>query len=286
MNTYRVVAEFAENNGATFEEVYYTDDSNPTNAAKWGPSLIKARLLLLHPLDTLVRIRASQVDAARVTAVNITNLPGTSSPPAFGGPLPVGAAVVCTLTGTTGKSRKLWLRGCTAVDFQRDQTTGKDFPTPTLLAKLQGFFNALKSNSYGIRILKPPSGGVFSKFSIVSVDGQTVPGQSTLTVQNGGLWPTNTRILIGLASKKDLPALNGQWTIGNGVGNFITIPYRTPRDTIVPGGIAYVRSALYNATDVFDPSRCRFDHMGTRTSKNPLSRSRGARRAARIRSLA
>jgi hypothetical protein len=283
MATFRIVWEFDENNGATFSEVYYTDAASAAAAAVVGPILFSARLALLHPLNTWRRIRSSQVDQPRITAVVPFNAPGTSV--VTGGPLAVGASVVSNLGSNSGKTRKLWMRGCCRGDYTRNNTTGRDDPTADLLTRLNEFYLRLDTNVYGMRTIIPNGAGLVGKKRITLVDGSLIAGSSSLTIQGIPIYPVGSRVLIGGASLKDLPALNGQWTVLDQTGAVTVIGYETPQRAAIGGGLAYIRAAQYHATDPFAFGKCGFDHMGTRTSRNPLSHSRGARRAVRIRSL-
>jgi hypothetical protein len=282
MPTYRVVWEYAESNGSGFNEVYYTDAASPAAAATLTNTVGVARLALLHPLNTWLRIRASQVDANRATATRGINLTGTA--PGAGGPLPVGSAAVCSLSAVAGGSRKLWLRGIPQVWYKRDGASGIDSPPAALLTALTNWFSLLAGNGYGIRKLAPVGLGLLAKRKIIQVDGTVQPGTSSVTLDLAPGYPVPGRVLIGGASKKDLPGLNGHWSIQAVLGAVVTIPYQTPQAKLFTGGAATMRQEQYGATSVFNPGGCAFDHFGTRTSRNPLSHSRGARRAARIRS--
>jgi len=278
---FKVVWEFAESNGSTFEEQYWVQADDVVQASKIFTNLRTARLGLLHPLNTWQRIRASDPTANRVTAVNNLGLSGQF--PTANSPLPVGASIVCALQGASGGSRKLWMRGSDSSVYLRDKTSGRDIVSPQLKGLLDGLFRALALNSYGIRRLKPRDNLVLPNFKVSSVDGTTNDGQAKLTLERAPGWPVPSRVVLGSFSKKDLPALNGHFSVLNVVNNVITIPYQTPNAQKVDTTTGYARLEQYYNLSVFDPNGCAFDHFGTRTSKNPSSRSRGARRAARLR---
>jgi hypothetical protein len=281
--SYRVVWEFAESNGSGFNEVYYVDAASVAAATQATPALIAARLAMLHNLNRLLRIRASDVAQNRVTANRGVNLPGTSS--AYGAPLAVGCAVVIQLAGAAGSARKLWMRGVPDDLYLRNATTGQDDPPAALLNSLNVWFSVLALNTYGIRRLTPSGVGLYYPRKILQVDGSALNGQSICTLDAAPGYAVPSRVVIGGASKKDLPALNGHYTVTAINNALITIPYQTPGGLVIKGGKATMRQETYSAVDVFVPGSCSFDHYGTRTSRSPLTRSRGARRAARIRSL-
>jgi hypothetical protein len=281
MPVFKLVWQFQESNGATFNEVYYREAANAAAAAAVPNNLDLARAALLHPLNRLLRIRSSQVDAQRVTGLNSENRIGTA--PGAGGPLPAGAAAVLNLAGAAGGSRKLWLRGAPQAWYVRNGTSGADAPPAAFLTALTEFYTALGAAGYGIRRLATPVPGPTSPLAILKVDGALNAGQALVTLAAQPGYAVGSRVLIGGASKKDLPSLNGQFTVVVVNGAIVTIPYQTPKQAVVVGGNGTMRQANYQALSVILPAGCSFDHYGTRTSKNPLSNSRGARRAVKQR---
>lgn len=284
MATFRVVWEFIEANGSGFNEVYYQDIPNLATIIV-SNNLLNARLALLHTTNKFQRVRYSQVDQQRVTKTLGVALPGQSVD--NNGPVPTGAAAVLQLSGAAGGQRKLWLRGIGNSSYQRDPISGVDAPPAFFLQKLTTFFNALAQEGYGIRRLTPaaqPGQGALSRIKLVTVAPSMSPGIATVTLAAAPGYPFPGRVVIGGANKKDLPAINGHWQLTSPpVGAAVTIPYQTPANMTVNGGNAYMRQEVYQATSVMSASGCAFDHFGTRTSRVPLFRSRGARRAARLR---
>lgn len=284
MPSFRCVLEFAENNGAGFNEVYYLTATSIAALTPFpGPLFIQQRLQLLHPLNTWLRIRVSQVGSPRITTVININQPGTSVAP--GGPLPPGAAMVLALAGTPTGSRKLWMRGLAQSHYIRDPMSGKDVLDAALTIALPQFFMTLQANNLGILQLTPNSGPmtVNGKYTITQIDGTAGNGTSILTYVGVPGWAVNTRLLMSNFSKKDLPGLQGQFTVIAIGAQTVTINYQTPELSIVKTPGASARYAPYQAVSIFNPAKCGFDHWGTRTTRNPLSRSRGARRAVRLR---
>lgn len=284
MPSFRVVLEFAENNGAGFNEVYYLTATSIANLQPFpGPQFIQQRLQLLNPLNTWLRIRVSQVASPRITTVINVNQAGTSIAP--GGPLPPGAAMVLALSGAPTGSRKLWMRGLSQSHYLRDPMSGKDILDAALTAALPTYFATLQANNLGILQLTPNSGPntVNGKFTITQVDGTAGNGTSILTFVGASGWAVNTRLLMSGFSKKDLPGLQGQFTVIAVGAQTVTINYQTPELSIVKTPGAAARYAPYQAVSIFNPARCSFDHWGTRTTRSPLSHSRGARRAVRLR---
>lgn len=284
MPTYRVIWEFNSNTGNTFEEVYYREATDANEASRLIPSLQAARLELLHPLNTFIRVRSSNVAQSRDTGLNTLNLAGTYTQTE--GPAVAGATIVFNLGAQGSGSRKLWLRGFAGSAYRRSDTTGRDILLPYVDNASKEFFAALKRNGYGIRKLTPIASNptsVYAKNPIEKVDGTKADGTAIVTYKNALVYAAGQRIVIGGTNKKDVPSLNGHFSVIDQTGKTVTIPYRTPNDAIVLTGGGYLRLETYGATAVFDPALCGFSNLGTRDTKSPLSHSRGARRAARIR---
>jgi hypothetical protein len=289
VSTFRVVWTFYENTGSTFNEVFYTEATDAATAAKTSKGLLTARLSLLHPLNTLQVIRSSQVDKNRVTGQFNVNLNGTAttqgSTPV--GPATPGDAMVFALAATPTGSRKLWMRGAPDDYIQRDPLSGKDVQNALLPPLFTAYFKALQAEGYGIRVLTPQNSAPTTNIKIVKVDGLALDGTSKVTLAIAPGYGFPSRVIIGGANKKELAGLNGRWSLVDApVLNVIRIPYQTSQGYVINGGNAHCRQELYGPTNVFSAAACSFSYFGTRTTKNPITRSRGARRAARIRTLA
>ncbi len=283
-NTYRVVWDFTESNGATFSEVYYIDEENAQAAAQLSDLMKNARLALLHPLNTFKRTRAANVAQSRDSQAIPVNLVGTFNSDT--GPLVAGCAIFCILAATGVGSRKLALRGCPESVYGRDSVTGRDAVSGALKTKLTNFFAALQTSKFGMRKLTPVSTNPDSDFfrnPINQVAPGTATGTSILTLNQATNLVKGQRLIIGSASKKDAPSLNGHYSILANAGATLTIPYQTPNGLTLTTVGGYVRKETYTGTSVFVATNCGFDHMGTRDTKGPLSASRGAKRAARLR---
>lgn len=286
MAIFRVVWEFSGVGGAGWNEVYYKEAADAAAAASVTAGLAQARLRFLHPLCRLVRVRSSDTTALRITGGNGFNLAGTAimSSPIDDGPSVAGDAIICALGAAPRGSRKIWLRGAPDSYIRRSGVSGQDDPTAGLLDLFTTWFSALAANSYGIRALTPQTLGPYGNIKILQVNGVTTPGVAVVTTATPPQYIANDRVIIGGASKKDLPYLNGRWTVLEAVvGNTFKIAYQTPQSILVPGGNAHVRKEGYTAVNVFSPALCSFAYFGTRTTKNPASHSRGARRAVRLR---
>ncbi len=285
MATFRVTWNFREIQGSSFNEVYYVDATNAAAATTAIPTLLSSRLALLYPGHTLRAIRAAQVDANRVTSTKPINLKGTAKALTVQvDPSIAGAAAVISLAGATGGSRKLWMRGLFDDFINIDSATGADAPLAGFIDALQTWFKALALANYGVRQVAGQSIGPLTNLKILRVDGTAGVGTSVITCAGPPLYAPGARVIIGGASKKDLPALNGRWQLIGGItANTFVIPYQTPQGLLVNGGNAKVRLEQYNAVVPFLAANCGFSYFTTRSTKNPTTGSRGARRAVRIR---
>jgi hypothetical protein len=284
VNTYKSVWEFVDTNGNQWTEVYYIQGSTPASVLSFGPALYNSRLLLASDLVTWSRVRVSDVANTRSTATRVLNWVGTDN--TAGSPGPAGLTVVSNLVGITGGSRKLQMRGVPDYMIGRDQKSGRDVLGSTLRTRLTAFYQGLQTDGYGMRQLQQTP-----KYPVVTVDGATIPGSAILTFTNPGPGLPNSfappnRLVLSQMDKKLFPGLNGHWSILAANGLTITIRYQVAGNKLLNGQFGFVKLEGYQGLSIFNAAQCGFDHFGTRTTKVPLSRSRGARRAVRIRSLA
>src|SRR5215831_14120267 len=249
MPTFRVTWQFLDAQSAGWNEVYYKEASNLAGAR---PSLatIKARLNLLNSLNTLLRIRFAQADANRVTDQEPQVLFGTDVDSS--GPAVAGDAVIHQLGAITGGTRKLWMRGCSARAFQRNPATGLPAFPSWLVNRSEDFYKALIADGFGLRLVQTQRAGPLQNIKITQVDGSRKDGTSDVTLFSPPGYPFPSRVIIGGTNRKDLPALNGRWSILKlPVANVVTIPYQTPEGNIIVGGNAHMRQEIFDPTHPF-----------------------------------
>jgi hypothetical protein len=283
MATLRATWQFAENTGATFNEVYYVTASSISSPIT-SSTTKNLRLNLLHPLNTLLAIRFSDVDLPRSTRIVTYNQAGLSD--GSGGPAVPGDAAVFKLSSSAGGVRSLWMRGFRDAWQTRSGTSGKDIPQPGLINGFNAWIKSMADDGYGLRKVTPsalPPSPLAPNRIISVAPNATRPNTADVTCVNPINLVANNRVIIGGASKKDLPSLNGRWSLLAVNGNTFTINYQTPQGSTVAGGNGHARQELFSAVNVFTPSACNFAYFGTRATKVPLTHSRGARRAARLR---
>ncbi len=288
-NVYKVTANFIEASGAPWAEDYYVSGSTANNAAALAGNVMQVRLGCLHPLCYLRNIRTANVAPIRDTFTFVTNWTGqyqTSNP---GQPAPTGLSAVVSLPTSSGKSVLHWWRGLPAGQVSISPTTG--FPTPpaTLTSVIKAFTTAAAANGLGSRTLTPET-----KFQLSNLTYNAMTNTSTITYQIpvGGVAPIftlQTRIVIGLASKKDLPVLNGHWSLvsfvngaAGGTGT-VTIRYTAANlQTTIPTS-GYLKLELYGSVNAFNANSGILAYYGTHSTKSIFSNSRGAKHATRIR---
>jgi hypothetical protein len=282
MPVFRHVLTFVGQDGGSWNEVYYESASDISSAGLTN-SFIAARLDLLAALNMIRADRMADVDQPRLTRSVNYNLNGTAGVTADF-PLPNTDALVLALASSAGGSRKLWMRGCPQRFQAKSFTSGRDALPGFVQKLLDTFFAALARSSLGIRKISPQSPGPTTFVKILSVDGARKDGTSDVTLAAAPGYPFPARVAIGGASKKDLPYLNGQWSLVKApVAAVVTIPYQTPNGLVITGGNGKMRQAIYAGVNVFTPSACAFDHYGSHATRTANFRSRGARRAARLR---
>jgi hypothetical protein len=279
---YKVTWEYNSNNGSEWTEIYYTEDDNAVDAANPGQPLINARLNLLHPLNNLIRIRAANVVETRDTAFFPINSAGTA--PGAGGPAIAGAAAICLLASPAGGTRRVWLRGIPGFWVTRSGITGADAPPAALVVALGAWFLALQNAGYGLLIRSRIGTDNVEPFKVDIVDGTGGMGVSILTTHVAHNFNANSQVYLGKFSKKDLPALQGTFSV-------ITVPtpttftvlYNTPSAQKVNVASGYAKLLIFSTVNVIGQGLCAFENFGTRATHVPLFHSRGARRAARLR---
>lgn len=124
------------------------------------------------------------------------------------------------------------------------------------------------------------------RYQIVDLVYNPVTKLSTVTYQNP---PTgapfavasNNRVIIGLASKKDLPSLNGGWTVQNfvaaaaGATGTFQIPYTLPNGLTTIPTSAYVKNQGYSTITPYNGAFANLAFYGTRSTHSTFSDSRG-----------
>lgn len=291
MPNYRMVFEFNENNGAGFNEVYYRTAGSITDAATVPPGIITRRLNNLNYLNTFARIRITQLGLLRATSVVPIGQRGQNTDARDGllgtasnmAPLPVGAAIVCSLQGLNGGSRKLWMRGANQGDYQRDATTGLDAFHPAFVKDLKAMVGQMGAAGFGILQVGKVTPAVNPAVALVSIDGSRKDGTSDLTTAGNVALDASQRIIITRTSKKDFPGLNGHFSVLSATPPKYKIPYQTPGGAGPVPVSGFAHAEIYGTVSTFVGATAIPDHLGTRTSRSPLTRSRGAKRAARIR---
>lgn len=282
MPDYKCVFNFFSSGkkGGTWSEVWYRSAASMTEATTFPPALVLARMLLAHPLTQLSKIRVSQVGSPRTTAIVQMNTGGMfigSTTPA-----PIDSAIVCNVSSSAvPATRRWWLRGWDASMATRNPASGNDVFSSITTISLAAWFSALASNGFEVLPLAKPLPGPYSPYTVTKVDG-SVPGKSVITTtQLIVTIPGVNQVIATKFSKKDLPGLQGPFTILSSAGETLTIPYSTPNNAVVIVSSGQVRMLNYVSGAVIDPALCKAAFIGSRQTKSPFTGSRGARNANR-----
>lgn len=282
MPTYQITWQFQGNTAFTWNEVFYKD-SESAKAATVTSGIIAARLLLLDPLNKLLGIRATNVDSNRDTVFLPINFTGTAD--LSDGPSVAGDAIVCLLGSAFAGRRKVWMRGAPDKYMGRNVTTGIDVLIPFVGDRLNSFFGKLESNAYGIRKIAPrgPTGSTFYK--AIAVQGSPTTNETTITFATPTTWLDGDRVILTGFSKKISPGLNGRFTVLKNLtgGTQAVIPYSTNPVSYAPPAKAGGRKERWMALAPIKAEFCSFGYFGVRKTRNPITRSRGARRAVSFR---
>ncbi len=288
-NTFKIVWSFVGPLGSTWNEVYYTTGSNPAQAIAISAGAADSRLWLLHKTCTWQSISAADVANLRSTATRRTNWGGQYPGPNPNLPdlgSPAETALVAQLVGINGGSRKIWLRGIPQALVGTDPNTGSSIFGPATRQYFNMYISAIAAQGYGVRALTATP-----RYQISAIANGPAPGTATLTYtvpagQNPPSFVAGSQVSLRQADKKQFPGLLGYFTVLNTGPLSITVRYTLPNAMPPTSGLGYLRQVVYNNVSVFDPVRCNLAYWGSHDTRVFTQRSRGARRAARIRSLA
>lgn len=284
-NTYKVTWHFSGPLGVNFNEIYYTTGNVPTDAWLVPTQAAQGRLWLLHPDYQLFSISASDVANPRSVAQRTVNWVGTNPNYTYGS-APPQTALVCSLSGTTGGSRKLWMRGLPLYIVGNLPGSGRSAFGGLTLDNFNLFIQGMAAFPFGIRKLTATT-----KCQISSITPSQNAGQSlvTYTVPAGSVAPTwvvGSQALFGQSDQKTLPGLKGKFTILNIGVNTITIRYQCSVPAGVTTNCGYVRQVTFASVIPFSAANSKPVYWGSHDTKVFARASRGAKRAVRIRTLA
>jgi hypothetical protein len=294
-NTYKLIFNFIEASGATWSEVHYRTADSAVQAVVVNGSAINARLRMLHSTCLLRNIRAFNVTGGRDSFTANQNYPGTFVDATNQGPAPAGSAAVASFGTVAGRSVYHWMRGVPSALISESPTTG--FPTPpaALVNAIKAWCTQLGYSGCGSRTISNVTNG---KFQIVSVTPNPTQNTATIAYVIGAgqvppvFQPTtpNNRLVIGLASKKDFPGLNGHWSIvaattptGTPLTGTVTIRYIVPNSTVAVPCNGYLKVEAYSSVNLYTSGSLAY--YGTHSTRSIFSNSRGAKHANRLRVL-
>jgi hypothetical protein len=289
---YKVVWNWIESSGATWSESYWVNAASAAAAATPVYGVLQTRMSIADPTVILKNIRSFSTLSSRDTFINTYLIPGKYSASSIFGPAPAGAAAVVSLGAPGSRSVYHWWRGLPQELVRLNSLTGFPNPPPYLTNAIQAFAGYYGLAGAGIRVLNTPQ-----RFQIVLLTYNPVTKLTLVEYQNP---PTgapfaispNNRVIIQLASKKDLPALNGGWTVQNfvaaaaGATGTFEIPYTLPNSLTTIATGATVKNQGYSTITPYNSGYATLAYYGTRSTHSTFSDSRGAKRAVRLRTLA
>jgi len=271
--------------GAQWSEVYYQNDTSLAESAKFSTAFLNKRLKFLNTATQLVKIRTSDILNPRASVVTPIRKDGQG----YGGneePENINTAAVCTLSSSAApSSRRLWLRGLVNQDLRRSAGTGTTFITPRLQEAITAWIKELAAQSYCVNTILRVGQDNVKYFRIASVTPVANSGQAVLDIGGDWVYVVGSLGTISLASKKDLPGLNGTFTIVKKTATTVTIDYQTPGNATITSSSARIKAKVPVTGAVINPALSGFSFAGSRKTKNALTGSRGAKSASRIRSL-
>lgn len=287
MPVYKCVFTFISpgTGGGRWSEVYYRSKASLAEAAAFSPATIDARLFCLISLNTLTKIRVSQVDSPRVTTMVNVNRKGGIYDPADN-PENTGESHVISLASSARPAtRKLWMRGAKANSMFRDIATGDWEISAAFKTRIDTWIAILASDEFGGVILarKKTLGDGVIVVDITRVNGTAANGTSVITLANApGLIAGNSVAISGVNDRK-LPGLNGSYRVISTTGLTVTIAYTVPGDLdLIP------EKGTLKKLDYFDDARINaaisgWSYGGVRQTKNDFTGSVGASRRNRTR---
>lgn len=283
MPDYKTVWNFfsAGTKGGTWSETWYRSAASLAAAASFSDTLMTGRLRLLNQLNTLQKIRVSEVLNPRVTTVVNVRKNGIAAFPSAP-PAPIDSAVVVTVSSSVQPAtRRWWLRGWDEGEATRDKDTGNDIFQPAFVQHITDWLTVAGIASFEVLPLQKPSQVGFAPINITNIDGSAGNGQAILTADGPVTYVKGDTIIAYRFSKKDFPALSGQFTVLAVGIDTLTIAYTTPELGKWPVVGGKVRKVGYISGALIDASISGPQFLGGRKTKSPFTGSRGARSANR-----
>lgn len=282
MAVFKHVWYFAGVGGDSFSETWYRDSSSLATAAVFTNSFLLPRLAMLHPLNTFQRVRVSSTDPANSVAVpvNIGRV-GTAN---VGTPEPIDNAIVASISGVAYGGRKWWQRGVARGHYGLN-ADGSQTPAPGWQTQFEDFITAMAAANFGMYVLdKTPA-----RFTIGIIDGSAADGLTVITVVGNPALAVGSFINVYNTDPKQFPGLRGTFQVVGpltvGAASTFRIRYRTPANGGPINASGQIRARTFRPFTVLDPGKSGFDHYGAHDTRSTFSRSRGARRAKRLRPL-
>lgn len=280
---FKEIFHFKTVTGATWNEVYYQNTGTLAEAARFTPSFRSRRLDCLSALCTWEKVTVVALTDPSIHTLTEIGRKGNN----IGRPANIGEAAVITLSSSAQPgSRKLWMRGLLESSVSRNADTGQDEVSTDFANCLKWWIRALKAGGFIVLAKKRNGAGGILKVDVTNVDGTASDGTSIVTTKVPALLGTGNMVTMMSMDPKQFPGLNGSYRVLNVSGNTFTIKYRTVGDQAWDAAKGHAMKLDYYDTATIDPDISGFSYLGIRQTKNVVTGSRGAKRAARIRASA
>jgi hypothetical protein len=254
-------------------EVWGSSRSNIEDVLSDASNITSAALAFRHPSVYIQYYRASNPLAPR--QARSVNVPSPTL--AIGSTLPETTAVSALyqlLGSDVGTKRNVWLRGLKEADVRRVPSTGADQPANNLDALVQAYYQALRTNNFGIGNLQPVDGTTNARHPIASITVGAL-GVCTVNSAEGFTVGVPPRMVLYRIDQKFFPGLKGRFSIIASGASFQVVGYTSPMPVGTYGVVgASFRTEQYRFSS-FRNVPATFLAFNTRdTSGGPLS-SRG-----------
>jgi hypothetical protein len=280
MADFKIIFQYREA-GKGFQEVWYRNASTIQQAATIDGTLQYALISFRNPLTYLAKARISDVANNRNTVVVNINQNSTFSP---GTPAVTGLSAVFNLNGLApGGTRRIWLRGLSAIDIGRDPASGADKPSDNLILRTNYLWAQLQTRGFELRSLTPIGAPPNIYQRITAISGTANSGAVTLTYSGTSPPVVGNLVKLTLINQKDWPGLGGIFKVLAIGAQTFDIPYNIHTTAVnVPLAKGRWRPVTYQF-GILNSSNANFGEFSTRiTGKDPLG-GRGRRTGARMR---
>lgn len=280
---------FFDSVGARWDEEYWCNASSArTSLGPLEPAVINKRLAFLHPTCKLRMIQAAEYQGNRTTWERIYNLGGLPMADPTVGPDLTASAIYWRLVGTNGGRRFVAFRGLPDNAIARNPVSGFAVVGDLVRPLIEAWVVQAAALGYGINFRKRKSVADNTDTRLViNVDGTDAAGSLLVTLDSVAGYNNGDRVRLAGFDPKQFNGLDGEYYITNVSDTTFNIAYTPPSMTNFGNVGATARRIVQEAISVINPNTkySNFSHFNQHQTKSDFTRTRGARRAKRIRPL-